>query len=241
MRTALPAVLLLATSLVAQDEPEPRFRIAIAASIGTFELDQDVLDDDTDAGLFRLQFEYISSSRLGGGVRIESYASDDDLFGGANSSEATNGSIFGHFTYRLGRDRFEMPVRAGLLASNLTIEQNATGIENEAMSLGPYLELAPELTLIRVGPTRWTIYGEFGAGFAVTQIEIDGVSEEFDSDSLFYGVEVGTRVGLGMFEVGLGFLARFQVTDDSDVENGLFVPEFDTTFEGVLLSAALRF
>ncbi len=243
MRVTLALVLLLATSVAAQDKPEPRFRIGVALAAGTFDADLGpTLDDDTDAGFFRLQFEYIGESRLGGGLRIESFASDDDLFGtGPAGSEATNGSLFGHFTYRLGGDRFDMPLRAGLLGSNLTVEQNGSSAENEALSVGLYAEVAPELTLIHVGPTRWTVYGELGAGLAATEIEVSATPEEFDSDTLFYGVEIGTRLRLGMFEAGLGFLARFQETDDSDVENGFFVPEFNTTFSGVLLSAALRF
>ena len=57
MRTALATVLLLATSLVAQDNAAaPRFRIALAASVGTIDFSADATlgEDDTGAGLFRL-------------------------------------------------------------------------------------------------------------------------------------------------------------------------------------------
>ena len=246
MRITSLAVLVLATSIAAQEAAnEPRFRIALAASVGNFDFSGDtggIGDDDTDAGLFRLSFEYISRSRLGGGVRLESYVTDDDLFAaGPSGAEARNGSLFGHFTYRLGGDRFEMPLRAGLLASTLTVESNGSGTENEAASFGPYVELAPELTLIKIGPTRWTVYGEFGVGYTATQIDSDALANDFDSTSLFYGAEIGTRLGLGMFEVGLGYLARFQTTDESDAEAGVTFPDFDTTFQGIMLSAALRF
>src|SRR5688572_27630945 len=104
MRTALLASLLLAPSLAAQDtKAEPRFRVGVALAAGDFDFDQDTgLDDGTDAGLFRLTFEYVGTSRIGGGVRLESYTSDDDLGGaGPAGTEATNGAFFGHFTYRL--------------------------------------------------------------------------------------------------------------------------------------------
>lgn len=245
MRVTLLAVLLLATSLAAQDtKSEPRFRIGVALAAGDVDFNQDDggLDDDTDAGFFRLQFEYIGQNRIGGGLRVESYASDDDLGGtGPSGSEANNSAVFGHFTYRLGGDRFEMPLRAGLFADRLTLEQNISNTEVEVSSFGPYFEVAPELTLIHVGPTRWTVYGELGAGWTITEIDADSTTQDFDSESLFYGVELGTRVRLGMFEAGLGLLARFQATDDSDPEGGFFVPSFDASFQGVLLSLALRF
>ena len=242
MRPVLLGVLLLVPSLTAQDtKPEPRLRFGLAVAPGNFEVDLGLTDDDTDALFLRLQGEYISELGLGGGLRVESFVSDDDLFGtGSAGAEASNGAAFGHFTYAFGSKRFEMPLRIGALANSLTIEANSGG-ENEASSIGPYVEIAPELTLIHVGPTRWTIYGELGGGYTYTQIEIDGVSEEFDSTSIFLGVEVGTRLRLGMFEAGLGFLARFQDTDESDPEGGITVAAFDSTFTGVLVSAALRF
>ena len=44
-----------------------------------------------------------------------------------------------------------------------------------------------------------------------------------------------------MFEAGLGYLARFQDTGESDAEAGVTYPDFDTTFQGIMLSLALRF
>ena len=242
MRPVLLGVLLLVPSLAAQDsKPEPRLRFGLAVAAGNFDIDLGLADDDTDAGFLRLQFESIGESQMGGGLRVESFVSDDDLFGtGPTGAEVSNGAAFGHFTYAFGSDRFEMPLRIGVLLNGLTIELNSGG-ENEARSIGPYVEIAPELTLIHVGPTRWTIYGELGAGYTFTQIEIDGVSEEFDSNTTFIGVEVGTRLRLGMFEAGLGFLSRFQDTDESDPEGGITVSAFESTFTGVLVSAALRF
>lgn len=63
---------------------------------GYFDYDTDGsnLDDDTDAGFFRLQFEGTSKRGFGGGLRLESYTSDDDLFAGTGfaDSEASNGT-----------------------------------------------------------------------------------------------------------------------------------------------------
>ena len=153
---------------------------------------------------------------------------------------ARRASIFSRRPASALKLRVESLEERAVPANNLTIEANSGG-ENESLSLGPYVEIAPELTLIHVGPTRWTIYGELGGGYTYTEIELDGVSQEFDSNSTFIGVEVGTRLRLGMFEAGLGFLSRFQDTDESDPEGGVVVTAFDSTFTGVLVSAALRF
>src|SRR5687767_14766424 len=110
MRFVLPfTILAFAAASLAQDEPRPRFRIAAAIAGGNFDFETDdpdpsgpTLEGDTDAGMFRLSFEATTARGIGGGVRLESVASDDDLFvdAGFNATEAGNGTLFAHFTYR---------------------------------------------------------------------------------------------------------------------------------------------
>ena len=49
----------------------------------------------------------------------------------------------------------------------------------------------------------------------------------------------GTTIGPA--EVGLAFVGRYQSMDASDVEAGQFIYGFDAGYEGVLLSAGVRF
>jgi hypothetical protein len=246
MRTAIPLILLaLAAASPAQDDPRPRFRIAAGLAAGEFDFETDgsALNDDTDAGMFRLSFEGTSGRGIGGGVRLESVASDDDLFvsAGFNAAEATNGTVFGHFTYRHEAHRFAMPLRAGILLNALVLEEDATDDEVEYASIGPYFEIAPEFELLRSGRTSWSLYGEFGIGIGGTAIEIDGDPADYESVTSFGGVEVGTRVAFSRFELGLAYVGRFQSMDESDPEGNQVVLGYDASFNGLLFTFAVTF
>ena len=246
MRILLPTLLLcLAAPLAAQEREAPRFRIAMGLAGGNFDFDTDGsnLDGDTDAGLFRLQFEGTSRSGFGGGLRLESYASDDDLFvdNGFAASEAAVGTLFAHFTYRFEQHRFAMPVRIGLMLNGLTLTEKATDDESTYGSVGPYLELAPELTLARSGAVRWSVYGEAGIGVGGTVAEFDGDSNNYESATGFFGLEFGTRLQLSAFELGLAYIGRWQSMDESDPENGLVAFGYDAQFQGLMLTLGVVF
>ncbi len=246
MRILLPTLLLgLAAPLVAQEPESPRFRIAAGLAGGWFDYDTDGsnLDGDTDAGFFRLQFEGTSKSGFGGGLRLESYASDDDLFvdQGFTASEASNGTLFAHFTYRFEQHRFAMPVRIGLMLNGLTLEEQTTGAESTFGSAGPYFELAPEITVARRGAVRWSFYGEFGVGVGGTRAEFDGDTNNYDSATAFLGLELGTRLQLSAFEIGIAYLGRWQSMDESDPENGLVALGYDAQFQGLLITLGVVF
>jgi hypothetical protein len=134
-----------------------------------------------------------------------------------------------------------MPLRLGVIVNRLEIEADATGETSDFRSVGPYVELAPEVTLASAGKTRWSLYGEGGIGWTRTRIELDAVSQKFDSSTVFVGAELGTRLAFGMFEIGLAYVGRFQHMERSDPENGSSVASFDANFQGALLSFALRF
>lgn len=246
MRPTLPVVLLsLATTLAAQEQKEARFRIGLGLGGGDFDYETDGsnLDDKTSAGLFRLLFEGTSRQGIGGGIRLESSVSDDDMFvsSGFPRTEASNGSMFAHFTYRLDTHRFAMPMRAGFLLNDLTLAEQATDNEINFFSFGPYFELAPEVVLVRGGSTQWSLFGEFGFGFGGTAIDIDGDSRDYNSVTTFGGIELGTRVLLGPIELGLSWVGRWQSMDESDPEGGQVVLPYDANFQGGLISFAVVF
>lgn len=252
MRTVAPFLVLAlaATSVsLAQDDPRPRFRIGAGIAGGNFDFETDgsTLNDDTSAGMFRLQFEATSARGIGGGVRLESVASDDDLFvdAGFGETEAAIGSIFGHFTYRHEAHRFVMPLRIGLLLNALTLEDQTTDDEVTYASIGPYVEIAPEFVIARSGTTRWSLFGEFGIGVGGTAIDVDEDPRDYESVTTFGGIELGTRLTLNKIELGLAYVGRFQSMDESDPEGGpggdFVVLGYDASFNGLMFTFAVVF
>jgi len=245
MHRLLLTLLLISPAVFAQDRGRMYFHGSIGLAGGDFSFENDprTLDDDTDAGLFQLEFEATSRRGFGGGIRFESVVSDDDLFvrNGAPANEARMGTLFAHFTYRFEEHRFAMPVRVGVIVNALTFEENATGLETQYASVGPYFEVEPEVTLIRRGPFRWSLYGQFGAGIGGTAIEIDNDFRDYDSATAFIGLELGTRFRVGPGELGIGYIGRFQSMDESDLEAGQFVFAHDSSFNGLLVTFGVTF
>ncbi|MBL8754757.1 MAG: hypothetical protein JNK15_15745 [Planctomycetes bacterium] len=251
MRSRRPLLFLpvLATTLLAplaaQEREEPRFRIGFALSGGEFDFDSDGsnLDDNQSAAMFRLQFEGTSRHGFGGGVRLESLATDDDFFvgNGFAATEVGNGSLFGHFTYRLETHRFAMPIRAGLLLNGLVLDEVGSNDEVTYGSFGPYFEIAPEVVLAKRGKTAWSLYGELGFGGGYTAIDVEGDPNEYESSTGFFGLELGTRLLLNKIELGLAYVGRWQAMDESDPEGSQVVLGYDADYNGLLFSFAVVF
>jgi len=240
--------LLLTTPLLAQ---RPLFRGGLGFSGGRYDFDSDLagFDDDATAGLFQAEFEVVSRKGFGGGVRYEAFTTDDDegLFRDPSNpldrgTRATSGSFQGHFTYLIRQHRFEMPMRVGVLFNGLLLDDKGTvNPETRYASLGPFFEFEPEVTLVRSGNLRWSLYGQFGVAITGTAIDVDGDFRDYVSDSAFLNVEAGTRLAFGPAVFGLAFIGRYQSMDRSDIEAGQFVFGFDGGYEGVLLTAGVRF
>ena len=241
--------LLLATApLTAQD---PLFRGSLGISGGSYRFDSDLpgFNERADTGLFQVEFEAAAANGYGGGFRFESFTSDDDdgLFRIAGDpldrgTRASGSTFQAHFTYLIRQHRFEMPLRAGLMLNGLVLEdQGAPDPETSYGSFGPFAEIEPEITLSHHGATTWSAYGLFGFGVTGTEIEVDGDPRDYRSDSGFVSVEVGTRLTFGYAEIGIALFGRYQSMDPSSIEDGQFLYGFDGGYEGVLLTAGVRF
>lgn len=237
---------LLASSLLAQEpvRPElPRWRIELGLAGGQLEhlTESSNLDGDADAGMFRVGLEAFGKSGLGGGIRYEAWASDDNLFASAPAVEAQTGSLFAHLSYRFGEQDFLMPLRGGLLLHNHRLDPGSSVDEIDFATAGMLIEVSPEFILTRTESVRWSLYGTLGLGTGFTTIESDALASDFDSTTNFFGVDIGTRVAFGAFEVGLSYVLRRHEMDRSDPENSLVVFGYDSTFDGIMLTLGAVF
>ena len=157
------------------------------------------------------------------------------------ATEARRANLYFHFTYRAEVRNFAMPVRIGLMLDGYELEENVSNDDITYGSIGPYLELAPEFSLIRERHFSWSLYGEAGIGVAGTGIDIEGDPEDYSSATAFFGLEAGTRIRMGPVELGVGFIGRWTNMDESDEENGLVVLGHDTEFVGLLVSGGVVF
>ncbi|MFY9340847.1 MAG: hypothetical protein WAT39_00065 [Planctomycetota bacterium] len=245
--TAIAALMLsvLAPDLAAQGSADPRIRIGFGVAGGRFRFEEDGsrADGETRASLVRVHAEATTANGIGGGIRFESVVSDDDLFddAGFTDTEATQASLFVHFTYRIASHRFAMPVRIGFLLDELTLEEVDTDTEVHYGSAGFRFELAPELLLVRRRSFAWSLFAEFGAAATGTTVEVDGDRNDYESGTGFLGLEAGTRLRFGNAELGLSYVGRWQGMDESDEEDGFVVLGYDARFQGVLLAFAIDF
>lgn len=215
----------------------PRFRVGMGLAVGRFGFEESGApnrDDRTDALAARLQLEGFGRRSFGGGFRLEGLRSDDDLFGGAtgNPTEATDRSLYGHFSWLAHERRFGMRIRIGLLADRLTLDEQTsatTFTETEFTTVGPYFELEPELVVLERGRLRASVYGTFGLGGGWTWIDAEGDGRDWDSVTGLLGIETGVRFRYGALELVTAYVGRFRTMDRSDSEGGTVIPEHDAS------------
>ena len=243
---ALP-LLVLSTALVAQRPVHFHGGFGVAGGTYNFDSDLSGFDDDATAGLLQMEFEVTNRRGLGGGIRYEYFITEEDegLFRNNAFDEGTqarSGTFLMHGTYLVSQHRFRMPVRIGLLINSLTLDdEGAINPETNYFSAGPFFEIEPEVTLVRAGPLRWSLYAQLGFGIAGTSIDVDGDFRDYDSASGFGMIEAGTRMRVGPANFGIAFIGRYQSMDRSDIESGSFVYGYDSDFEGLLISAGFSF
>ncbi len=247
LRRSLLSLLLL-SPLVAQESAADAARMHVALSLasGTFEhrtADSD-LDDRTRAALFRLAGEYVGSAGFGGGLRLESMVSDDDLFegkAGANPVEASDGTVYVHGTYRFASGPLDLPVRLGVTIGDYRLTDQVTDRETDYQSAGVYFEAAPEWTVLANESLRWSVFAEAGVGIAATNIDPEGDARDYDATTARYGFEVGTRVTFGRYEVALSGIGRWQHMGESDDNGGFAIAGYDSEFVGISASFGVTF
>jgi hypothetical protein len=220
--------------------------IDFALGAGRFDHDTEgsgTLSDRTSAGYFRLGFELMTASDWGGGLRIEGTGSDDDLFvsSGAPAQEATDASLFLHFTGRFGSDAVDVPLRVGLFVRNYTIEEDLTGAEIQWSGFGPGLEVEPDLALIRGDTARLSLRGRLGLAVGVASIETEPATEDFDSVMASFDAGLGLHLAFEHVDLGIGYLFRSLDVAESDDVAGLVIREIDSEFRGLVASLAVRF
>lgn len=244
---AVLSPLLLLAPLTAQEATtaQARFDVSLGLAGGSFEhrTEASSRDDRTSGALLLLRAEATTAGGFGGGLRLESLQTDDDLFAGTGSNEveANQGTLFAHLTYRLQEGSFAMPIRIGFLLDDYQLADQVTDLELDHVSAGVALELAPSFTLLANDSVRWSLFATASAGIAATTIDPDADDEEYESSTTRYGLEVGTRVAFGRFDVGLSGIGRWQAMDESDPENGTTIAGYRTEFLGAMVSFGIVF
>jgi hypothetical protein len=228
----------------------PVFSALLSFGGGGYEHDTDGvgLDGDTGGGFFRLLVEGNSHAGFGGGLVIEGFGSEDDLFDdvpGAEPTEGAWGEVSPYFLYRVtGGDNFRMPVRAGVYFQSLGIEGQTSGDEIDWDTVGLRFAVEPEFVLARGDNVEFSLGGEVVLGFGGTEIQAtvgNAATADFDASAGTFGLEVGPRLRVSAFAAALSLLHRQIRVDDSDRQNGIVFPGVDASFTGLVLTLGVRF
>jgi hypothetical protein len=226
-------------------EPDSGVRFHFDSAFGTGRL-QHLTDgftersDSTKADYYRLGFELLTKNQLGGGLRIEGVASDDDLFvaSGNLAHKATDASVLAHFTSQFDIGRARIPIRVGLCLRSYEVEDGPTVPEIEWRGIGPYLELEPDIPLVHGETARVSLRGRLGVGFGEAEIGTEPASRDYDGKSTSLDFAIGAHVEIGHFDLGVAYLVR-RLGVESD--GGPLFSDIDVQFEGITGSLALRF
>jgi len=222
--------------------PEPyRFEVRLELGAGTMEheTESSTLDSDTDAGYVRLQFEGFARNGVGGGIRVDGSASDDDMFEDTLGPDITESvsELFLYFAYRFESERFLIPLRTGLALHDVMIEDDGLDEEINFTSIVLRVQVEPELELHQGRALRWTAYTALGLGFGPTEIETDPSTVDDDASVVLFDFDLGTRLQWGPALFGLGYVFRQADIDEGDD----FFLGVTNQFSGLMLSLGLRF
>jgi hypothetical protein len=219
----------------ASGAPE-RFEFRLELGAGT--MDHEFVESDAqgsaDAAFLGLQFEGVSARGFGGGVRVESIASDNfdkDLLG----DDASATELFGFFTYRYQTERFKVAVRPGLGLSLHSYNDDLVDVTIDYSTVFLRIEAEPEFTLIENPDLLWSVYGDLALGYGTTQIDSEGIVPDDDSSAALVGVDLGTRLQLGRFLLGVGYVLRTLKIEDTDLYTTV-----ENEFSGVQISLGIR-
>jgi hypothetical protein len=245
MARPLLALWLLSLPLTAQI-PALNVHGSIGVAGGNYRLDgnQAGFNDSTSCDLIQTELEITNAAGIGGGVRYEFYASDRDdrLFQDLSSptdqgTRATSQSLLTHFSYRMQQHRFSLPIRAGLQFHWLDLDDAQDPLlDSNFGSLGPYVEIEPELTLHKTGAVEWRAYSQLGLGISATATGSDGAAS-----SGYFMLEAGTKLHVGAAEFGVAFIGRYHSMNRSDYIDDIFDNGYEDHFQGLLISVGCSF
>jgi hypothetical protein len=209
-------------------------------------------DDETDAHLVRLRVE--GGAPLGGGVTAEWYQSDDDLFATTpgnpfGPAELTSFNIAPHVRYRFGENsRLRAQVRLGFPFEYVEQDFQNAPIDPEWIAAGGRLAVEPELLLLTEPGLRWSVHAEAAASLGYTLVLVETSSsfggttqEDFSAFTTGYGLEAGTRLELGHFDIGVSYMYRHTEVDEGRVILGIPFGDFESEFEGFMFVGGVRF
>lgn len=243
-RVALAAV---GAVLLAGCVANSRSTAGVAFGVGNYDVDiKDSASDQASAGLFEAAFETVAPSNLGGGVRIRGIASDDDLDDDPTdftpgAVQASDGEWFFHGTLDSGEGMRRLPLRFGVSLRQFELEDKAASETVEWASWGPRVEFAPELPMSEWDSGSISLCGMLGLGYGRTTVNLTGLTDDWDTDAVFFDAGVGVRSNLNGLVLDLGYRYLGSDYDQSDVSSGIFVRETDVSFSGVVLTIGGRF
>jgi len=229
----------LAAPATAQDHWDIRADVGLGGGHFTHHTHHSSLDGGTDTGFGRLDFE-MSRDGTGFGGRLETFGTDDDLFG-APGAEAGGVDLFAFAQWSLRGEQLRMPVRFGLLFDDYQFDQPLLAETLSVGSLGLRLELEPQLTLVQQERLDWSLFANVNFGIAFSGIDSDQDNGHWSSSSTLFGAELGTRLRYRDVTFGLSFVHREQGMHDSDVDLGRSIAGFERRLDVILLTAGLRF
>lgn len=205
-----------------------------------------VASDSTGGGLFEFAFESVPRTKFGGGVRARGIASDDDLDSSPldpnpGTGRASDAEWFFHGTYDGAEDGKRLPLRVGLVVREFELEDSLTGEALAWSSFGPRVEFAPMLPFHQSESATVGFAGLLGLGYAVTSIEDNTNSVDWDTEAHFVDIGLGVRGAFQKATVEFGYRYHSGAYDQSDVSGGFFIRQVDTSFSGLAFSFGLTF
>lgn len=201
----------------------------VGAGFGRLDFDAagSSLDGDSEFVVLRAGIGSLPGTD-GGGLALEFFASDDDLFAG-RSMDSGNGvrgaaaralglDVFPHWTVQLGRDRdldtrdpvVAVPLRIGPFVDAFDLDHRAVDVERRWYGFGGRAELEPTWRLVGGAGTRLELVGLLGADLGVARFtESYLLGSSSDATSRWMGeVGAGVRLHGERMSVELGYRYR---------------------------------
>jgi hypothetical protein len=220
----------------------PEFDGRVTFAGGDYDHDPEgAVHDETDAGFFGLLAEVSgASSGIGGGIELEVMGTDDDLF--ENGPVEQQISTFGIAPFFLCRmragDRFRIPVRIGPWLHFLDAEDEGSSDSLTWATLGLRFAVEPEMVLVQDRDFQLSLFSEvsLAGGGSVVHEELGSTDEDYETTGGVFGLEIGPRFRMSHFFASVSFLHRGISMDESDSENGVRIPGFDSEFNALAFS-----